>query len=306
MVSARVRFWIFLAIIAVALGSVVLLIQLAAAESPSVATAPLVVDEGRKALSERERLEAVGALESARSASDIAQRTHRFEKLFSAYWFLPEATRRHFRDAKPLLYPTAILLAIAMPVLVALGGLAYCAFRGREQGGAGTRPSHALKQHLRRTVGMIWLVATVMLGSYVAVAYGGLFYDFTAVPLIDREKCLPVGKDEPSTRDGTVILQCFLVGRFDRWYILLGWERRKDDSVSQAPIYVKQVEGLEPFSLLTGPGSPVRGILRQLPEFPPENYYAAVPAESVASGTKPQAAKPQVAGQPSKKAEAGK
>ena len=115
-ISARVRFWIFLAIIAAALGSIVLLTRLAAAE----ATEP-----------------------------DFALRIRGFEKLFADYWLLPEQIRQHFFDAKPLLYPTAILLAVAVPVLMAFAGLAYCAFRGTEDVGGAAPRAQSVKRHIR-------------------------------------------------------------------------------------------------------------------------------------------------------------
>ena len=153
---------------------------------------------------------------------------------------------------------------------------------------------------------MLWLVATVMLGSYVVVAYGGLFYDFTAVPLIDKDKCLLSSKEDTAKRNETTILQCYLVGRFDKWYILLGWERRKDDNMVQPPIYVKQVDGLEPFSILTGSGLPVRGILRQLPQLTlPIDVMPAQAVGAQPSGS-PEAAKPRVVEQPREKMEVGK
>ncbi|MFN7572895.1 MAG: hypothetical protein ACK5TK_15820, partial [Betaproteobacteria bacterium] len=118
-----------------------------------------------------------------------------------------------------------------------------------------------------------WLVATRGVGSYGARGYGAFFFDVGAVPLVDAEKCRPVaaagdGKagsgqsqgeagDATDTRDA--IVDCYLVARFDERYILFGWQTGPAGAGS-APIYVKQVRDLEPFSLAINPGLPLRSL----------------------------------------------
>lgn len=211
--------------------------------------------------------------------------TNHLQWFFADYLFLPQVIRERFFDAKPMLYPTAMLLAVAVPLLVAFVALAVRAWRGARDDVAAASPAGPFERQLRHGQALLWLLASLMLGSYTVVAYGGFFYDFYAMPVLDKHKCLPVTKEAERAIDkqDLPVLGCFLVGRFDKWYMLLGWEKTDEQTV-QPPIYVKQVDVLEPFSILTSPGVPVRGILRLQ-----EDYLELSLATKPAGGKEPAA-----------------
>jgi hypothetical protein len=187
--------------------------------------------------------------------------------LFTDQWIFPAWFIANLDVAKSLRYPTAVLFALALPVLGTLAALAACAVRDCVR--AREAPPATLRAP-RPLAALLWLVATLVFGSYVAIGYGAFFFDVGAVPLVDAEKCRPVaqagggkagsgqGQDSATdTRDA--IIDCYLLARFDERYILFGWQAGPAGAGS-APIYVKQVRDLEPFSLAINPGLPLRSL----------------------------------------------
>lgn len=179
--------------------------------------------------------------------------------LFTDQWIFPAWFVGNLDVAKALRYPTAVLFALAVPVLAALAALAFCALRDCARARAAPP---AAPPAPRPVAALLWLVATLVFGSYVAIGYGAFFFDVGAVPLVDAQKCRPVAAGGDKVEGGGAgargeIIDCYLLARFDERYILFGWQAGQAGTGS-APIYVKQVRDLEPFSLSINPGLPLR------------------------------------------------
>jgi hypothetical protein len=183
--------------------------------------------------------------------------------LFSSRWLAAE--RILLSDERPLLGPMALFLALAVPSVVVLGLLSYRLLAVRGEAGAGqgaaqkTDRRRPMPAKSRLLAGFLLLSSFVVMAAYIPIAYGAYFYDFTVVSLVDSGKC--------ANRQLFVPTQCFLLGRFDTRYILIGREVELG-SMDETPqrIYIKQVDNLEPFSIESRNGVPLRS-LAQIREY---------------------------------------
>jgi len=183
--------------------------------------------------------------------------------LFTSQWLATE--RILLSDERPLLGPMALFLALAVPSVVAIGLLSYrlLAARGATGADSGAAPKSDRRRPMpaksRLLAAFLLLSSFVVLAAYIPIAYGAYFYDFTVVSLVDSGKC--------ANRQLFVPTQCFLLGRFDTRYILIGREVELG-SMDETPqrIYIKQVDNLEPFSIESRNGVPLRS-LAQIREY---------------------------------------
>jgi len=198
------------------------------------------------------------------SSAESEGRWQRVGWFFSDEWVFPRWFLDQLDVARPLRHPTAVLLALAVPALVALGGRAYGAFRGSKAEAQGQDAPGPMARGAHPLSGSIWLVSTLMLGTYVAVGYGAFFYDVGAVPMVDPEECRPASPGEDATNGAaadTRIRDCFMLARFDDRYILFGWQTPSEgQGRGVAPIYVKQVKDIEPLSVSISAGFPLRSL----------------------------------------------
>jgi len=171
----------------------------------------------------------------------------------------------------------ALFLAFAIPAVTALGVLSYrlLSVRGAapetdaENAKAGRARSVPAKS--RPLIAFLVVSSFVLLAAYLPIAYGTYFYDFVVVSLVDRSKCAVETSAAKARAGGDrqqfEPTQCYLLGRFDTRYILIGRELRANASNPKAVhetgqrIYIKQVSQLEPFSIDSTGGVPLRGLV---------------------------------------------
>jgi len=203
----------------------------------------------------------------------------------SAAWVVGDETLRHWLDYRPRLLGTALFFALTIPTLVALGVLALRVLL-RQIPAAG----QAAAAHEAHPFAALLLAGTfAVLTVFLPISYGAVLYDLTGVSLVDKARCLK----DPAKADGqagdgaaaatTVIVEeCFLVGRFDTRYILIGKQVRTErdtagaqvaqgrDEPASAPsayerishsLYIKQIDRLEPFEVEPQRPWPLRDVV---------------------------------------------
>lgn len=201
---------------------------------------------------------------------------HMPDWFFSSDWVFGKA-EIILSDQYPLLRSMALFLALAIPAVAALGVLSYRLLSVR--GEAEADPGSARKVRRARLVpskshvlaGFLVVSSFVLLAAYVPIAYGTYFYDFIVVSLVDRSKCAVETSAAKARAAGGrqefEPTQCYLLGRFDTRYILIGREIRTNAPDGQPMretgqrIYIKQVNALEPFSIDSTGGVPLRGLV---------------------------------------------
>ena len=201
---------------------------------------------------------------------------------FTSSWLLKGAQDRWLRQ-QPFLYPMAIFLAVAIPTVVTLGAWAYRAIWAKSETGPAQTASSRSKidgatSRATHPVAAFFIAATfVILMAYVPIGYGAYFYDFVVVSLVDKDKCA-VGSESSAQTPGhdgdrpapaqekLVVVDCYLLGRFETRYILIGREATTDPSIqatgeeTDQRIYIKQVEKLEPFAIESRHPIPLRSL----------------------------------------------
>jgi hypothetical protein len=201
---------------------------------------------------------------------------HMPDWFFSNEWVFGSA-ETVWSDQYPLLRSTSLFLALTVPTVATLGVLSYrlITVRGEPEAGPGNarKPGRARpvpsKSHL--LAAFLVVSSFVLLTAYIPIVYGTYFYDFVVVSLVDRSKCaVETSAAKPPAADGRRQFeptQCYLLGRFDTRYILIGREIPANASEGQAMretgqrIYIKQVNELEPFSIESTGGVPLRGLV---------------------------------------------
>lgn len=173
------------------------------------------------------------------------------------------------RNLQPNLKAGALFFAVAIPLLVALGALATRVLRAAfaVQGGAEDpvhdRSSPSGRREAHPFAALLLAGAFVALSVFIPVGYGVRFYDTVVIPLNDPKRCAD-NAAAPSPQD------CYLLGRYDTRYVLIGIGEVKNDQagepagpnaavapfagvVSSQKLYIKQVAaastGLEPFTV---------------------------------------------------------
>jgi hypothetical protein len=202
--------------------------------------------------------------------------------LFTSWWLFREAQDKWLLQ-QPFLYPMAIFLALAIPTAVTLGLWAYrVLWAGPDVGQDRALPPKGEFEGAPRTPHPLtaFLIASmfVVLTFYIPIAYGAYFYDFVVVWIVNTDKCSTESESTaatPTTSEGNrpagaqekpKLLECYLLGRFETRYILIGREERinpsSKGSVEQTDhrIYIKQVDKLEPFAIESRKPTPLRSL----------------------------------------------
>ena len=203
------------------------------------------------------------------------------EWLFTSSWLFEEAQQK-WLSQQPFLYPMAIFLALAIPTVTTLGLWGYGVLWTRQD--TGHERETPLKGASRGAnhkppgplIAFLILSTFVVLTTYIPIAYGTYFYDFVVVKLADTDKCAIGPESTAVTRVGngdllldsqrSLLLDCYLLGRFETRYILIGREASRNlasemtGEESDQRIYIKQVDKLEPFAIESTRGSPLRSL----------------------------------------------
>ncbi len=203
--------------------------------------------------------------------------------LFTSSWLLGGGQEKWLRQ-QPFLYPMAIFLAVAVPTVVTLGAWAYRTLWAKAGTGeaqrklSGSEADGATSRATTHAVAAFFIAATfVTLMAYIPIGYGAFFYDFVVVSLVNKDKCgvgpepsaetrVPDGTRHPSSQEKFMVVDCYLLGRFETRYILIGREVSTNPSIEAAAeetdhrIYIKQVEKLEPFAIESRHPIPLRSV----------------------------------------------
>jgi len=199
------------------------------------------------------------------SAHQCAHSIEGTPRWFFANWWLLRSGHDSWMQTQPRFQPTALFLGLAAPAVVALVAVAaprmLQAWRdtGTDTATEGWMRLPSIGAHRHAVVRAAFGAAVTLIAlAYVVLAYGTYFYDFVAVPLVDTQKCsasktppTQAAEPAPQIRRAPVVVECFLLSRFDDRYVLIGRIQAADMSApSKEPqTYIWQVRELEPFAI---------------------------------------------------------
>lgn len=207
---------------------------------------------------------------------------------FVGAWVLGPSALDAYFARQPAMYRGATFFAVALPTLIALGMLTLRAWMSEIQppvsDGDGTQAQQAPAPRRAHPLAVLLLTsAFAVLAVVIPVGYGTQFFDLVAAPVANPQQCVEAGRsssshDAGSAAAATTGLDCYLLGKFDAHYILIGREyeiaRALSPDASPYPaaipqrIYVKQVSMLEPFSIKATEPMSVRN-LTAISAYPP-------------------------------------
>lgn len=201
----------------------------------------------------------------------------------SAAWVVGDETLGHWLDYRPRLLGTALFFALTIPTLVALGVLALRVLLRQMPA-----PGQAMAVHETHPFAALLLAgAFAVLTVFLPVSYGAVLYDLTGVSLVDKARCMkdpPQADGQADTANaadpGVSVEECYLVGRFDTRYILIGKQVRTERATAGAgggpgdpaplpggyerishSLYIKQIDRLEPFEVEPQRPRPLRDVV---------------------------------------------